>query len=76
MIVSHKIALDATDAQRTWFSQHFYASSKMCSHCGHKKKELLLSERQYHCSECGHSIDRDINAAINLKTLAVGQTES
>ena len=53
----------------------FYASSKTCSHCGHKRKALSLSERTYHCSECSSSIDRDINAAINLKTLAVGQTE-
>ncbi|MCE2415428.1 transposase [Candidatus Poribacteria bacterium] len=54
----------------------FYASSKTCSNCGHKKKELLLSERTYDCTECGSSIDRDVNAAINLKTLAVGQAES
>ena len=45
----------------------FYASSKTCSSCGHKKEKLLLSERQYNCSACGISIDRDRNAAINLK---------
>ena len=54
----------------------FYASSKTCSHCGHKKEELSLSEREYHCSVCGYSIDRDVNAAINLKRLAVGHAES
>ena len=54
----------------------FFASSKTCSRCGHKKDELSLSERQYHCGICGHSIDRDVNAAINLKNLAVGPTES
>ena len=54
----------------------FYASSKTCSDCGHQKKELLLSERTYDCNECGLSIDRDVNAAINLKHLAVGQAES
>ena len=53
----------------------FYASSKTCSNCGHKKKELSLSERTYDCGACGSSIDRDVNAAINLKHLAVGQTE-
>ena len=57
-------------------SPQFFASSKTCSHRGHKKKELLLSERTYHCSACGLSIDRDQNAAINLKHLAVGQAES
>ncbi len=50
----------------------FYASSKTCSKCGHKKKELKLSERTYHCSQCDYQIDRDVNAAINLKHLAVG----
>lgn len=54
----------------------FFASSKTCSHCGHKKEILTLSERQYDCVSCGHSVDRDVNAAINLKNLAVGPTES
>ena len=54
----------------------FYASSKTCSSCGHKKEKLLLSERQYNCGACGISIDRDQNAAINLKHLAVGLAES
>lgn len=44
----------------------WYPSSKMCSHCGNVKVKLSLSERTYHCSECGQSIDRDLNAAINL----------
>ena len=44
----------------------FYASSKTCSHCGHIKTDLKLSDRTYRCSECGLVIDRDLNAAINL----------
>ena len=44
----------------------FFASSKTCSHCGHKKKDLTLSDRTYHCNECGFECDRDVNAAINL----------
>lgn len=47
-------------------ADQFFASSKTCSSCGHKKAELTLSDRQYHCSECGLDIDRDLNAAINL----------
>ena len=47
-------------------ADQFFASSKMCSNCGHKKKDLVLSDRRYHCSECGLDIDRDLNAAINL----------
>ena len=57
-------------------ASQFFASSKTCSNCGHKKEELLLSERIYHCSVCQYEIDRDVNAAINLKSLAVGHTES
>ena len=47
-------------------ADQFFASSKTCSHCGHKKKDLTLSDRTYHCTECGFECDRDVNAAINL----------
>ncbi len=57
-------------------ASQFYASSKTCSSCGHKKKDLTLKERTYQCSECGISIDRDVNAALNLRNVAVGHTET
>lgn len=47
-------------------ADQFFASSKTCSNCGHKKADLTLSERTYHCSECGFEVDRDLNAALNL----------
>ncbi|MFF3024516.1 RNA-guided endonuclease InsQ/TnpB family protein [Gottfriedia sp. NPDC057948] len=43
----------------------WYPSSKTCSSCGNLKKNLKLSDRIFKC-ECGHEIDRDFNAAINL----------
>ena len=43
----------------------FYPSSQLCSCCGNRKK-LTLSERKYICI-CGLEIDRDLNAAINIK---------
>jgi len=43
----------------------FYPSSKICSCCGVYKKDLKLSDRVYNCS-CGLSINRDLNASINL----------
>jgi len=52
------IPIDAAD--------QFFASSKTCSNCGHKKKDLTLSDRTYHCNACGFEADRDLNAAINL----------
>jgi putative transposase len=47
-------------------ADRWYPSSKTCSNCGCKKESLLLSERVYECKHCGHVIDRDLNAAINL----------
>lgn len=43
-----------------------YPSSKRCSCCGKIKEELKLSERVYVCS-CGNVMDRDVNAAINIR---------
>ena len=51
-------------------NQWVFPSSKTCSRCGNKKSELKLSDRIYKCDKCGLEIDRDINAAINLKQYA------
>lgn len=48
----------------------FYPSSKTCSNCGAIKRDLRLSERAFVCPECGHTLDRDLNAAINLARYA------
>ena len=48
-------------------ADRFYASSKLCSHCGAKKVDLQLSDRLYVCDKCMTSIDRDYNAALNLQ---------
>lgn len=45
----------------------FYPSSKLCSCCGHKKDDLSLSGRIYECTNCGVTLDRDINASVNLE---------
>ena len=47
-------------------ADRFYPSSKLCSCCGNIKKDLKLSDRIYKC-ECGNVIDRDFQAALNLK---------
>jgi putative transposase len=52
----------------------FYPSSKTCSACGMVKKDLNLKERTYCCEHCGLEIDRDLNAAINLRSQAVSYT--
>jgi putative transposase len=49
----------------------FKPSSKICSNCGNHKKDLKLSDRTYNCDKCGNSIDRDLNAAYNIKNFGV-----
>lgn len=48
-------------------ADRFFPSSKLCSCCGNINKDLKLSDRIYKC-ECGNIIDRDYQAALNLKT--------
>jgi putative transposase len=47
-------------------ADRFFASTKTCSSCGAVKAKLPLEIRTYHCETCGLTIDRDLNAAINL----------
>ena len=47
-------------------ADRFFPSSKMCSYCGHIKKDLKLSDRIYKC-ECSNIINRDFQASLNLK---------
>lgn len=49
-------------------ADRWYPSSKTCSNCGNVKKDLKLKDRVYICPVCGLTIDRDLNASINLAT--------
>ena len=53
----------------------WFPSSKLCSRCGVVKAKLHLSERTYQCDSCGLTIDRDLNAAVNLARYAQGETD-
>lgn len=44
----------------------FFPSSKTCSSCGYIKNNLTLKDREFTCSSCGESHDRDINASKNI----------
>ena len=46
----------------------WYPSSKLCSNCGNKYE--VGRANTYKCPICGLSINRDLNAALNLKKLA------
>jgi len=58
------------------FADRFFPSSKMCSRCGHIKTDLTLSQRTFICDECGFMIDRDHNASLNLRQVAVSLTDT
>jgi len=49
----------------------WYASSKTCSSCGWIHDDLALAERVFICHECGLVLDRDLNAAINIRKEAL-----
>ena len=59
-----------------WNSKHFVLigrfepTSKTCSNCGYIQ-DMPLGRRQYNCPNCGISIDRDLNASINIKSLGL-----
>lgn len=53
------------------FVDKWFPSSKTCCHCGHIHKDLKLSERIYLCPVCGHVMDRDYQAAVNIREEAL-----
>ena len=53
-------------------ADRWYPSTKTCSNCGAVKAKLPLHVRTFVCDDCQLEIDRDLNAAINLKQLVAG----
>jgi len=49
----------------------FEPSSKLCSVCGSINRDLTLQDREWTCPQCSTRHDRDINAAINIKKMAL-----
>ena len=48
----------------------FTPSSKLCHKCGYINNELTLNQREWMCPQCRERLDRDVNAAINIKNVA------
>ena len=55
-------------------ADRFYPSSKLCSHCGAKKDDLTLADREYICDNCDCVEDRDYNASVNLSRYNTGSS--
>jgi putative transposase len=52
------------------FIGRFEPSSKLCHKCGYINQDLKLSDREWVCPVCGEKLDRDVNAAMNIKEIA------
>jgi putative transposase len=61
---------------RVILADRWEPSSKTCSGCGWIDADLTLSDRTFHCEQCGLVLDRDLNAAINLEQLAGSSSDS
>lgn len=48
----------------------FFPSSKTCSNCGYVQ-DMPLSKRVFNCPNCGISIDRDLNASLNIRNVGI-----
>ncbi|HVA92382.1 MAG TPA: RNA-guided endonuclease TnpB family protein, partial [Chloroflexota bacterium] len=71
--LTYKAAMAGT---RVVVANRWFASSKTCSACGAKLADLPLAMHEWTCPGCGAAHDRDVNAAINLRNLAVSSTVS
>lgn len=71
------IFVNILECKAEWYGKNilkigrFDPSSKCCSVCGHINKDLELKDREWTCSACGTLLDRDKNAAINIKNFAL-----
>jgi len=90
MLGNHHLAKSISDAgwygltqmveyKADWYGRTFERvsarhTSQDCSACGYRNAELTLSVREWVCPSCGSAHDRDVNAAKNIKSRAVGHT--
>lgn len=71
--VSWSSALDMLKYKADWRGKTYHeigrfdASSKLHGKCGFLNKGLTLSDRMWVCPKCGETVDRDFNAALNIK---------
>src|SRR3989454_5193294 len=66
----NKLSCKAEEAGRQFVKVVPAYTSQDCSRCHHRQK-MPLSERLYHCPCCLLAIDRDLNAALNIKAVGL-----
>ncbi len=69
--MAYKCAWNGT---KLLLADRWFPSSKQCSRCGQVKTTLSLAERVFRCKACGLAIDRDHNAARNLRQLGTARS--
>jgi putative transposase len=75
--VSWSTFVDMLEYKAEWYGKNilkigrFAPSSKTCSYCGYINKKITLQDRSWTCPKCNLILDRDINAAINIKSFAL-----
>jgi len=75
--VSWSTFVNMLEYKADWYGKNilrigrFAPSSKTCSCCGYINKELTLKDREWNCPKCNSVLDRDVNAAINIKSFAL-----
>jgi putative transposase len=74
----HLLYKAAWYGSRVVLAARWEPSSRTCSACGWYDADLELADRMFRCqnADCGQILDRDLNAAINLSTLAGSSSES
>lgn len=89
MVKNHKLAQAISDVSWSefrrqltykcdWYGKNlivinrFDPSSKLCRHCGAINENLTLADRTWQCG-CGETIERDLNAALNIKSFGIEQ---
>ena len=92
MLANHRLARAVSDAgwaefarqlgyKQAWrggelvIADRWYPSTRLCPQCGAISGELTLADRVFNC-DCGHSADRDRNAAINLARWGQGDRDT
>jgi putative transposase len=69
-----QLSAKAEEAGRQFVKVNPAYTSQECSRCHHRQK-MPLSERTYHCPWCLLSIDRDLNAALNIRGLGLNSLD-